>query len=543
MVAEYGGRALSARDVRAIQRLIDDHPWHTREQIARLVCGDFDWRRPNGRWAVSSCRSLLQRLERQGALRLPALRRAGNFFERRRRVTPADLATPAVPKRLSGALVVRPLASEAGRARWHQDMARDHYLGDLTLIGESLYYTAFVGTEAVAHLGWASAALRNAPRDCYLGWDLATRRRGLSRVVNNVRFLILPGVERKNLASRILAANLRRLCADWRAVHGHEVWLAETFVDPARFRGTCYRAANWIEVGRTRGYSRRGPTYQPNERPKRVFVYPLCRRARERLCRGEVEHAHGPSPGATGQEEERMARGVGVDVERLPLEGEGGLIELLDGLVDVRKARGKRHSLKSILALAVVGVVCGMRSLAAIAQFARELPEPIRRRLGGRPLRPPSEPTFRRALKRLDVLDFDRRLGAWMVKHHSLFGQAIALDGKTVCGSKDGDTAAVHLLSALLHQAGVVVAQQRVSDKTNEITHVAPILEPLELRDAVVTADALLTQRSIASYVVEQKQAHYLFAVKDNQPTLRQDIQHLGHGAFSPGAAPRRNLR
>lgn len=477
-------------------------------------------------------------------IRLPALRRGGNWFGRRARRWEQESGTRTERVALDvsrGELIVRPVANGAERERWQRDVAQLHYLGEGALVGESLRYTAWIGTQVVAHLGWAGAALHNAARDRYVGWDPSTRRRGLWRVVNNVRFLILPGVEQKNLASRILAANLRRLRADWRAVHGHEVWLAETFVDPARFRGTCYRAANWIEVGTTRGYSRCGPTYQPNGRPKRVFVYPLCRRARQRLCRGEVEHAHGPSPGARGQEEGTMV--VGMDVERLPLEGEGGLIELLDGLVDVRKARGKRHSLKSILALAVVGVLCGMRSLAAIAQFARELPEPIRRRLGGRPLRPPSEPTFRRALKRLDVLDFDRRLGAWMVQHRSLFGQAIALDGKTVRGSKDGDAPAVHLLSALLHEAGVVVAQQRVADKTNEITHVVPILEALELRDAVVTADALLTQRSIASYVVDQKQAHYLFAVKDNQPTLRQDIQHLGHGAFSPAAAPRRNLR
>lgn len=472
-------------------------------------------------------------------LRLPPVRRAGNFFARRRAPGEGDEACPAPPTTLGvveGPLIVRPLVVPAERETWRRDMARHHYLGCCALVAESLCYTAFVGAEPVAHLGWAAAALRNAPRDRYLGWNAATKRRRLPFVVNNVRFLILPGIRQPNLASQVLAATLRRLVADWQAAHGHAVYLAETFVDVARFRGTCYRAANWIYVGQTRGFSRRGKTYQANGAPKAVFLYPLHPRARPWL-----NEAQSPLAGPVhrgGQEEEVMVQHLEVD--KLPLVGAGGLVELLERLTDPRRRRGIRHSMVSVLALAVVAMLCGARSLAAIAQCAADLPEGTRRRLGVRPLRPPSEPTFRRVLRTIDVAELDSQLGQWVTRHSAgLAAQGVALDGKTARGSRDGHGAAVHLLSAVTHEQGVVVAQTRVAEKTNEIKGVVPLLADLDVRGAVVTGDAMFAQREIARYLVEDKHADYLFTVKDNQPTLRQDIQHLGHGAFPPGAAPR----
>jgi hypothetical protein len=147
---------------------------------------------------------------------------------------------------LVGDLVVRPI-QPAEQMGWRLHMERYHYLGCGQLVGESLRYAALVGGELVALLGWAAAALHNTPRDRYIGWDSTTRARQLPLVVNNVRFLILPWIRVRHLASRVLAANLRRLGRDWQAVFGHAVLLAETFVDVARFRGTCYRASNWIK--------------------------------------------------------------------------------------------------------------------------------------------------------------------------------------------------------------------------------------------------------------------------------------------------------
>jgi hypothetical protein len=149
------------------------------------------------------------------------------------------------------------------------------------------------------------------------------------------------------------------------------------------------------------------------------------------------------------------------------------------------------------------------------------------KRFGGNRSKPPSEPTIRRLLQAVDAEEFDARIGSWVLNQQLLRGKAIAMDGKTLRGSRDGEQLPVHLLSAVVHKEGIVIAQQRVDEKTNEITQVEPLLDKLNLKGAVVTADALLTQKNIAKYLVAQKQADYVFTVKGNQQTLRDDIRDL----------------
>jgi hypothetical protein len=175
-------------------------------------------------------------------------------------------------------LCVRPIAPEE-RLGWRLYMDRYHYLGDRPIVGEHLLYAAFLEGELIALLGWASAALRVPLREKYVGWDEATKRRRLHLVANNVRFLVLPWVRVRHLASKVLAANARRLSADWEAVWKHPVVLAETFVDITRFRGTCYRAANWLNLGETAGRSKRGNNYLHGGTRKALFIYPLRRHA------------------------------------------------------------------------------------------------------------------------------------------------------------------------------------------------------------------------------------------------------------------------
>lgn len=526
---EYRGRVLKRRDLERLQRLIDRAPPRSRQEIAEQVCRQYGWRQPNGQWAVSGCRLLLARLHRRGWLVLPASRRTAASAPRPRRAAGAVAPSPPLSGVLPGALVVRPVHA-AERRQCQADLEHYHYLGACALIAESLSYVALIGERRVGWVSWAAAALHNPPRDRYLGWDAATKARQLPWVVNNVRFVLLPGAEGRQLASRILAANLRRLSADWRRVHGHHVLLAETFVDTSRFAGTCYRASNWQYLGQTRGFGRRAGGYVAHGQPKAVFVYPLHRRARQWLRTPRQERASGHG------EEGRME----LRIEALPVDGAGGLIEELRQVVDPRKRRGVRHSVVSVVTIAVCAVLCGARSIAAIAQWAAELDYETLWRLGCRRRRPPSERTLRRVLGAIDVGALDARFGQWMAGDASLNGQALALDGKTLRGSRDGSRPPVHLLSALLHQDGVVVAQQAVADKTNEIPMVQPLLAPLAMAGAVVTADALLTQKEIARYVVEDKHADYVFTVKDNQPTLRRDIQHLGLEAFPPSAPLRR---
>jgi hypothetical protein len=182
-------------------------------------------------------------------------------------------------------LVVRPITREE-RQGWRLYMARYHYLGDRTIVGEHILYAAFLEGELVALLGWASAAFRAPLREGYIGWTDETRSRRLHLVANNIRFLVPPWVRVKNLASKVLAANLRRLSRDWMAVWNHPVLLAETFVDTSRFRGTCYQAANWTYLGQTAGRTKRGNAYLKEGSPKALYVYPLRRDALSRL-RGE----------------------------------------------------------------------------------------------------------------------------------------------------------------------------------------------------------------------------------------------------------------
>lgn len=524
----FRGQRLGRAELRRIAAVIRTHPRWTCEEIARSVCRSFGWKQGNGQLAVRACRNLLKRLEREGHWQLPAARRPGNFCEKRtaKQSCAGEQAHPPITERL-GALRLR-LIGKQERAVWQEKLRAFHYLGAAPLVGESLWYEADLGSEPVAVLVWGAASLRNPPRDQYVGWDAETRIGRLSQVVNNTRFLILPWVRLPNLASQILALNLRRLRADWERAYGHPVLLAETFVDASRFRGTCYRAANWREVGQSGGYSRSGAGYAVNGQPKWVFVYELDRRARSRLNTACV-----PTPAAAKK------RAV-LNVELLPLLGASGLFERFSQMVDPRKRRGVRHPLQAILAIAACAVLSAARSFAEIAEWADQLSVEQLRRFGSTRNTAPSERTFRRMLSRVDAHAFDRLIGQWAEEHCDRVGRALALDGKTLRGSADGEGKPVHLLAALVHGEAVVTGQMSVSEKTNEIPCAKELLAPLDLKGAVVTADALHTQRQTARFIVEEKGANYLFTVKENQSTLYRDLAQLPRRAFSPGAANRR---
>ena len=425
----------------------------------------------------------------------------------------------------AGPIRVRLVRAEE-RARWRELMDAHHYLGFRPMVGESLWYVATRGEQWVALLAWAAAALKCGVRDGWIGWTPAVKFRRLHLVANNVRFLILPAGHRSNLASQVLARNLQRLSADWERYYGHPILLVETFVDAARFRGTCYGAAGWQGLGVTRGFGKHGPGYVAHGRPKLVWVRPLRPRARESLTA-----AFSPAAHFTRKETFPM-----LDVNRLPLEGEGGLIEMLRTVVDPRKPRGVRHPVVTVVAIAVCAALGGARGFNAVAEWAKDLSRDTLRRLGSKRWTPPSEPTIRRILQKLDAEPLDAAIGQWLLRQPGVKGQALSVDGKTLRGAHDAGQSPPHLLSAILHQEGVVVAQRAVGEKTNEIPEVPHLLAPLPLEGAVVTLDALHTQHDTARYIVEKKKADYLFVAKDNQPTLKQDIADLHLEAFPPSA-------
>lgn len=282
VLLRYRNREVRRRDVAFLQSLAAQGP--TRSQLYRAVCEAWGWRQTNGRPSIQGCQDLLLRLAERGYVQLPPPAKCRR--EKPRRTLPL-LPLDLIP--LSGlevrspeadldALSVRPIEAEE-REGFRVYMARYHYLGWHRVVGQHLLYAAFLGSELVALLGWAGGVLQAPLRDRYIGWDEPTKRRRLHLVANNIRFLILPWVRVKHLASKVLGANLRRLSADWHKAWGHPLQLAETFVDTSRFRGTCYRAANWLYLGQTAGRSRHANRYGKGGVPKALFVYPLRRHA------------------------------------------------------------------------------------------------------------------------------------------------------------------------------------------------------------------------------------------------------------------------
>jgi len=281
VLLRYRTRWIGPAELAVIRATIAAHAAAGRSQIARLLCAAWDWRQPNGALKEYACRDLLLRLEERGYLTLPPRRRAPDGPSRQDRLLPLPPPPATTLTRADlGSLVVHPIA-RAERPLWKACLAGYHYLGYHRSVGEQLGYVAVLDGQLVGCLAWGAAAYRNGPREAYLGWDAATKRARLHLVAQNTRFLLLPWVRLPHLASKVLAANCRRLSADWEKRYGHGLLLAETFVDPTRFRGTCYRAANWVALGPTRGAGKRGNRYRRHGLPKLVFVYPLHRRARE----------------------------------------------------------------------------------------------------------------------------------------------------------------------------------------------------------------------------------------------------------------------
>lgn len=429
-------------------------------------------------------------------------------------------------------LEVRPLHQDEV-LRWNRYMQEYHYLGLKWLGGKSLRYIAHSCGEWLALLGWGSASKNCGVRDRYIGWRGDKKYRRLKYIVNNVRFLVLPWVHHKNLASKALSLNLKRLSRDFELVYGHPVFLAETFVDESRYRGTCYQASNWQHVGYTSGYSRSNRRYYHHGNKKAVYLYGLCKRARE-ILRGALI----PGDVSLLQEKRVVSLMIKFPIESL-------LCEIRDFVLDPRRSQGKRHALETVLSIAVCAVLCGCKGYRSIGAWSQSLSREELIRFGSNRDCAPSEPTIRRVLQRIDAEALDARIGQWLlerrllrplershgsvtsVRSGGLKGCGIAIDGKTLRGSHNGVTKAVHLLSAVIHKEGVVIAQDEVNEKSNEIKHVRSLFKNIEIEGAVVTSDALLTQTEIANYLVKEKGADYVFAVKGNQPTLLEDIKDL----------------
>lgn len=281
----YCGRDFSADEMEKIRRLIASHPERNRAQLSRLVCDELGWRRPDGRRKDMSCRVAMLRMQRDGHIALPPPEKGNGNGRRRPRLTAAsDPAEPiSLPAKALASLRLQPVNTPQESALWNELIERYHYLGYQPLPGAQMRYLVFNGSQRLAVLGFGAAAWKVAPRDRFIGWSPEQRAANLRRIVNNARFLILPWVTGRTLASQILAAAAKRVTEDWSCRYGYEPFLLETFVERDRFRGTCYRAANWVHVGQTQG---RGKLDRRHRHPlpvKDIYLYPLRKDFRRKL--------------------------------------------------------------------------------------------------------------------------------------------------------------------------------------------------------------------------------------------------------------------
>lgn len=345
-------------------------------------------------------------------------------------------------------LQVRPVARNE-ETRYQEQMARHHYLGDLPKIGETVWYVATWRNQWVAQLNMSAAALKCGVRDRWIGWDFRSQYGRLKLITNNSRFLILPDWRRPNIGSRVLSLTERRVGADWQARFGHPLLLLETFVDPQRFHGGVYRAANWIELGLTQGYRRTRAGYSAEaDTPKRVFVRPLCRNPQAQLTQPTREHL----------------QLTGVAKIMLNAEQMRSLPQCFMLIADPRRSQGRRHRLPVVLGIAAGATLCGMRGYKAIADWADALGQKARERFGCRRENGhyivPSEFVIRDCLVRIEPGVLDQALNAW----DSAWGKqdmAMALDGKTMKNAIDEAGQQVHIMSVVGHESKICHAQKK----------------------------------------------------------------------------------
>jgi len=256
-------------------------------EIARTVCELLEWTRPNGGLKNYECRQLLERLQTEGFLKLPEVRKLGGRGPRRADASEygGEQVPVACPASACEPLELALVEGPAESRRWREQVERYHYLGCRVPFGAHLRYWVRHQERELACLLWTSPAWKMQARDTWIGWSDEQRRRNLQRIVNNGRFLILPWVHVKGLASKILALSARQMPRDWEVRYGCCPMLLETLVDAARFRGTCYRASNWIHLGQTAGRGRMDREHAAHGAAvKDIYVYPLVRNAPQRLC-------------------------------------------------------------------------------------------------------------------------------------------------------------------------------------------------------------------------------------------------------------------
>ncbi len=427
-----------------------------------------------------------------------------------------------VQQSLLDGVSVRLLSSEnpEERIRYDQLITQEHYLHNAALVGEQLRYVAEYKGQWVALLSWSAASFNLKDREDWIQWTSKQKKRRLSLVVNNSRFLILKEYHVPNLASRVMKKCLERLSLDWQQAYGHSVLVAESFVDRQHYLGTCYKAGGWTLLGKTKGYQRsRQDFYLPHDRPKELWVREL-RPAARTILRGrnlpealrEVEASHPP---ICIQEPEELKQ----------------MQEFFKYLPDWRQKKSD-YSVCTLVTIVVCAMLCqsclGQRDLAA---FAKDLtPKQMAalkfpRRRNNRPFKIPGETTFFRLLAHLDKQALQKAILDW--QNHLLGPPSqedfqVSIDGKELLNSQG-----LEIVSAYNVSDQRWMGSELVAEKSNEIPAAQNLLRQIDIEGALVTADAMHTQVETAQIIVQEKGADYLFTVKGNQPTIVKNVRRL----------------
>ncbi len=282
------GKSIGETELAHIRQTIQQHRAKGRVFISRQLCADWDWRQYNGQPKDQVCRILLNRLEDKGLITLPP-RKGGGTGGKKRYYIPPDPVPEFSTGEFSGRIdeftrpVLRMVRKTPEEALWNYLVYRYHKKSYKIIVGAHLKYIAYIDDRPVACIAWSSTVFRIQCRDDFIGWGQAGRSRNNRFVINNSRFLILPWVQIKNLASCLLGLSAGKISLDWENFYGHPVYLLETFVERDRFAGTCYRAANWQWVGSTKGHAKKNKKFYYHGRIKDVYLYPLVSDFRQRL--------------------------------------------------------------------------------------------------------------------------------------------------------------------------------------------------------------------------------------------------------------------
>ena len=284
----YRHRVITEDDLVFIRQLIAAHPGLSRRGLSIKLCEVWSWVQANGALRDMVCRGMMLMLHRRGLIELPALRQVGRSSLMGRE-KPEPVSIDQSPLSMSfaelGPLEVRQVRRTPEEALFNSLLQQHHYLGYSQPVGEHLKYLVYAQGRPIACMAWSSAPRHLGSRDRFIGWSAQARLKNIRLLAYNTRFLILPWVCVAHLASHLLGRMARRLSADWQALYAHPIYFIETFIDPQRFRGTCYRAANWTMMGLTTGRGKDAPTKEVNRSIKEVLGYALVKDFRQRLSR------------------------------------------------------------------------------------------------------------------------------------------------------------------------------------------------------------------------------------------------------------------